>query len=192
MSIIGMSASCHHSTRDDSGWSWTIWISHVWPDMIAKWHQRSHVPFFSYLFDRLPVKFRPRTFTIGFYRKKIYLSRAYDFRVQLNFQVSFLNWRLVWWCTACWCCLQNDLAGHAEEKKRRRTRKKEKHQTKPLWQQWAVWLSLSFFLSFFFFFKYPRVCCLLPILKFKELVFICNNFHYFFLNILVFAACYPS
>ena len=35
-----------------------------------------------------PFEFRPRTFTIGFYEKKLYHIRAYDFGVQFSFKVA--------------------------------------------------------------------------------------------------------
>ena len=38
-----------------------------------------------------PFEFRPRTFTIGFYRRKIFHIRAYDFGVQLKFSKIVLK-----------------------------------------------------------------------------------------------------
>ena len=49
----------------------------AWPCMKARWHhwrhKRSHMPFFRWLFNRLPFEFQHRTFTIalGFYRKNL-------------------------------------------------------------------------------------------------------------------------
>ena len=78
IAVIVVSASCHHLTRADSGWSRISWFSRVtlpWlrgGTSVAPWrHKSSHVPVFRRLFDRLPLEFRPRTFTIGFYGKNI-------------------------------------------------------------------------------------------------------------------------
>ena len=50
-------------------------VSLAWPCMMVRWHhwhhKRSHVPFcFAVCLTVFPFEFRPRTFTIGFYRKK--------------------------------------------------------------------------------------------------------------------------
>ena len=39
-----------------------------------------------------PFKFRPRTFTIGFYGKKLYHIRSYDFGVQFSFKYISCLW----------------------------------------------------------------------------------------------------
>ena len=63
IAVIVVSASCHHLTRADSGWSRISWFSRVtlpWlrgGTSVAPWrHKRSHVPVFRRLFDRLPVR----------------------------------------------------------------------------------------------------------------------------------------
>ena len=95
--VIVVSASCHHFTRADSGWSRISWFSRVtlpWlrgGTSVAPWrHKCSHVPVFRRLFLEcltvFPFEFRPRTFTIRFYGKKLYHIRAYDFGVQFSFK----------------------------------------------------------------------------------------------------------
>ena len=88
IAVIVMSASCHHLTRADSGWSRISWFSRVtlpwlWGGTcVAPWrHKCSHVPVFRRLFDRLPVR-------ISILRKKLYHIRAYDFGVQFSFKAS--------------------------------------------------------------------------------------------------------
>ena len=63
IAVIVVSASCHHLTRADSGWSRISWFSRVtlpWlrgGTSVAPWrHKSSHVPVFRRLFDRLPVR----------------------------------------------------------------------------------------------------------------------------------------
>ena len=63
IAVIGVSASCHHLTRADSGWSRISWFSRVtlpWlrgGTSVAPWrHKCLHVPVFRRLFDRLPVR----------------------------------------------------------------------------------------------------------------------------------------
>ena len=63
IAVIVVSASCHHLTRADSGWSRISWFSRVtlpWlrgGTSVAPWrHKSSHVPVFLRLFDRLPVR----------------------------------------------------------------------------------------------------------------------------------------
>ena len=48
-------------------------------------------PFLTVCLTVFPFEFRPRTFTIGFYGKKIFHIRAYDFGVQFSF-----NWKMYW------------------------------------------------------------------------------------------------
>ena len=63
IAVVVVSASCHHLTRADSGWSRISWFSRVtlsWlrgGTSVAPWrHKSSHVPIFRRLFDRLPVR----------------------------------------------------------------------------------------------------------------------------------------
>ena len=64
--------------------------------MIARWHQcgtmtsqmLARASFSAVCLTVLPFEFRPRTFTIGFYGKKLYHIRAYDFGVQFSFKAS--------------------------------------------------------------------------------------------------------
>ena len=82
IAVIVVSASCHHLTRADSGWSRISWFSRVtlpWlrgGTSVAPWrHKCSHVPvFFAVCLTAFPFEFRPRTFTIGFYGKNSIIS----------------------------------------------------------------------------------------------------------------------
>ena len=91
IAVIVISASCHHSTRADSGWSRTSWFSRVtlpWlrgGTSVAPWrHKSSHVPVFRRLFDRLPVRISTSDLHHLILRKKLYHIRAYDFGVQFR------------------------------------------------------------------------------------------------------------
>ena len=92
MAVIVVSASCHHLTRADSGWSRISWFSRVtlpWlrgGTSVAPWrHKSSHVPVFRRLFDRLPVRISTSDLHHRILRKKPYDIRAYDFGVQFSF-----------------------------------------------------------------------------------------------------------
>ena len=95
ITVIVVSASCHHSTRADSGWSRTSWFSRVtlpWlrgGTSVAPWrHKSSHVPVFRRLFDRLPVRISTSDLHHRILRKKLYHIRAYDFGVQFSFKLK--------------------------------------------------------------------------------------------------------
>ena len=88
-----VTASCHHLTRADSGWSRISWFSRVtlpWlrgGTSVAPWrHKSSHVPVFRRLFDRLPVRISTSDLHHRILRKKLYHIRAYDFGVQFSFK----------------------------------------------------------------------------------------------------------
>ena len=90
-----VSASCHHLTRSDSGWSRISWFSRVtlpWlrgGTSVAPWrHKCSHVPVFRRLFDRLPVRISTSDLHHRILRKKLYHIRAYDFGVQFSFKAG--------------------------------------------------------------------------------------------------------
>ena len=92
IAVIVVSASCHHLTRADSGWSRISWFSRVtlpWlrgGTSVAPWrHKSSHVPVFRRLFDRLPVRISTSDLHHRILRKKIFHIRAYDFGVQFSF-----------------------------------------------------------------------------------------------------------
>ena len=92
IAVIVASASCHHLTRADSGWSRIPWFSRVtlpWlrgGTSVAPWrHKSSHVPVFRRLFDRLPVRISTSDLHHRILRKKLYHIRAYDFGVQFSF-----------------------------------------------------------------------------------------------------------
>ena len=103
IAVIVVSASCHHLTRADSGWSRISWFSRVtlpWlrgGTSVAPWrHKCSHVPVFGRLFDRLPVRISTSDLHHRILRKKLYHIRAYDFGVQFSFKVYFhVTWRVV-------------------------------------------------------------------------------------------------
>ena len=72
--------------------------------MIARWHQcgtmtsqmLARASFSAVCLTVFPFEFRPRTFTIGFYGKKLYHIRAYDFGVQFSFKshtITRCTWR---------------------------------------------------------------------------------------------------
>ena len=89
-----VSASCHHLTRADSGWSRISWFSRVtlpWlrgGTSVAPWrHKSSHVPVFRRLFDRLPVRISTSDLHHRILRKKLYQIRACDFGVQFSFNL---------------------------------------------------------------------------------------------------------
>ena len=93
IAVIVVSASCHHLTRADSGWSRISWFSRVtlpWlrgGTSVAPWrHKSSHVPVFRRLFDRLPVQISTSKLHHRILRKKLYHIRAYDFGVQFSFK----------------------------------------------------------------------------------------------------------
>ena len=93
--VIVVSASCHHLTRADSGWSRISWFSRVtlpWlrgGTSVAPWrHKSSHVPVFRRLFDRLPVRISTSDLHHRILRKKLYHIRAYDFGVQFSFNIN--------------------------------------------------------------------------------------------------------
>ena len=95
IAVIVVSASCHHLTRADSGWSRISWFSRValpWlrgGTSVAPWrHKCSHVPVFRRLFDRLPVRLSTSDLHHRILQKKLYHIRAYDFGVQFSFKVS--------------------------------------------------------------------------------------------------------
>ena len=94
IAVIVVSASCHHLTRADSGWSRISWFSRVtlpWlrgGTSVAPWrHKSSHVPVFRRLFDRLPVRISTSDLHHRILRKKLYHIRAYDFGVQFSFNI---------------------------------------------------------------------------------------------------------
>ena len=102
IAVIVVSASCHHLTRADSGWSNISWFSRVtlpWlrgSTSVAPWcHKCSQVPVFppsvwpsySSSFDLGPS---PSDST-----EKLYHIRAYDFGVQFSFKVGPLEAILV-------------------------------------------------------------------------------------------------
>ena len=83
--------------------------------IFARWHQcgtmtsqmLARASFSDVCLTVFPFKFRPRTFTIGFYRKKLYHIRAYDFGVQFSFnglrllcQMCIYEWFNFRLCTA--------------------------------------------------------------------------------------------
>ena len=81
IAVIVLSASCHHLTRADSGWSRISWFSCVtlpWlrgGTSVAPWrHKSSHVPVFRRLFDRLPVRISTSDLHHRILRKKFYIS----------------------------------------------------------------------------------------------------------------------
>ena len=93
IAVIVVSASCHHLTRADSGWSRISWFSRMtlpwlWGGTsVAPWrHKCSHVPVFRRLFDRLPVRISTSDLHHRILRKKLYHIRAYDFGVQFSFK----------------------------------------------------------------------------------------------------------
>ena len=93
IAVIVVSASCHHLTWADSGWSRISWFSRVtlpWlrgGTSVAPWrHKCSHVPVFRRLFDRLPVRISTSDLHHRILRKKLYHIRAYDFGVQFSFK----------------------------------------------------------------------------------------------------------
>ena len=93
IAVIVMSASCHHLTQADSGWSRISWFSRVtlpWlrgGTSVAPWrHKCSHVPVFRRLFDRLPVRISTSDLHHRILRKKLYHIRPYDFGVQFSFK----------------------------------------------------------------------------------------------------------
>ena len=93
IAVIVVSASCHHLTRADSGWSRISWFSRVtlpwlWGGTsVAPWrHKCSHVPLFRRLFDRLPVRISTSDLHHRILQKKLYHIRAYDFGVQFSFK----------------------------------------------------------------------------------------------------------
>ena len=95
IAVIVVSASCHHLTRADSGWSRISWFSRVtlpWlrgGTSVAPWrHECSHVPVFRRLFDRLPVQISTSDLHHRILRKKLYHIRAYDFGVQFSFNLG--------------------------------------------------------------------------------------------------------
>ena len=78
---VRVSASCHHLTRADSGWSRISWFSRVTlPRLrggtsVAPWrHKCSHVPVFCRLFDRLPVRISTSDLHHRILRKKSFIS----------------------------------------------------------------------------------------------------------------------
>ena len=82
IAVIVVSASCHHLTRADSGWSrisWFIRVTLPWlrgGTSVAPWrHKCSHVPVSAVCLTVFPFEFRPRTFTIGFYGKNSIISQ---------------------------------------------------------------------------------------------------------------------
>ena len=98
IAVIVVSASCHHLTRADSGWSRISWFSRVtlpWlrgGTSVAPWrHKSSHVPVFRRLFDRLPVRISTSDLHHRILRKKLYHVRAYDFGVQFSFKKLLSN-----------------------------------------------------------------------------------------------------
>ena len=96
IAVIVVSASCHHLTRADSGWSRISWFSRVtlpWlrgGTSVAPWrHKCSHVPVF-------PPSVWPSShsnFDLGpspsDSTEKLYHIRAYDFGVQFSFKDKF-------------------------------------------------------------------------------------------------------
>ena len=97
IAVIVVSASCHHLTRADSGWSRISWFSRMtlpWlrgGTSVAPWrHKSSHVPVFRRLFDRLPVRISTSDLYHQILRKKLYHIRAYDFGVQFSFNLPLL------------------------------------------------------------------------------------------------------
>ena len=93
IAVIVVSASCHHLTRADSGWSRISWFSRVtlpWlrggTSVAPRRHKSSHVPVFRRLFDRLPVRFSTSDLHHRILRNKLYHIRAYDFGVQFSFK----------------------------------------------------------------------------------------------------------
>ena len=93
ITVIVVSASCHHFMRADSGWSRISWFSRVtlpWlrgGTSVAPWrHKCSHVPVFRRLFDRLPVRISTSDLHHRILRKKLYHIRAYYFGVQFSFK----------------------------------------------------------------------------------------------------------
>ena len=110
IAVIVVSASCHHLTRADSGWSRISWFSRVtlpWlrgGTSVAPWrHKCSHVPVFRRLFDRLPVRISTSDLHHRILRNKLYHIRAYDFGVQFSFKINTLSlrWRPRASCTNC-------------------------------------------------------------------------------------------
>ena len=102
IAVIVVSASCHHLTRADSGWSRISWFSRVtlpWlrgGTSVAPWrHKSSHVPVFRRLFDRLPVRISTSDLHHRILRKKLYHIRAYDFGVQFSFNHDTLRFGLL-------------------------------------------------------------------------------------------------
>ena len=112
IAVIAVSASCHHLTRADSGWSRISWFSRVtlpWlrgGTSVAPWRHKSlHVPVFRRLFDRLPVRISTSDLHHWILRKKLYHIRAYDFGVQFSFKIS-RNWSSSFVGRLC-ACLKN-------------------------------------------------------------------------------------
>ena len=95
--VIVVSASCHHLTRADSGWSISriSWFSRVtlpWlrgGTSVAPWpHKSSHVPVFRRLFDRLPVRISTSDLHYGFYGKNSIISELMI--LECSFPLNFL------------------------------------------------------------------------------------------------------
>ena len=90
------SSSCQHHVIT---WRGLILADHEYLDSVAwpchdcevapVWHHdvtnARTCQFFAVCLTVFPFEFRPRTFTIGFYGKKLYHIRAYDFGVQFSF-----------------------------------------------------------------------------------------------------------
>ena len=91
--VVLVSASCHHLTRADSGWSQISWFSRVtlpWlrggTSVAPRRHKCPHVPVFRRLCDRLPVRISTSDLHHRILRKKLYHIRAYEFGVQFSFK----------------------------------------------------------------------------------------------------------
>ena len=97
IAVIVVSATCHHLTRADSGWSRISWFSHVTLhdcEVAPVWHNdvtnaRTH-QFFRCL-TVFPFEFRPRTFTIGFYGKRSFISEIMILECSFPLRTRFSN-----------------------------------------------------------------------------------------------------
>ena len=94
IAVIVVSASCHHLTRADFGWSRISWFSRVtlpWlrgGTSVAPWrHKCSRVPVFPpSIWPSFPVWISTSDLHHRILRKKLYHIRAYDFGVQFSFK----------------------------------------------------------------------------------------------------------
>ena len=97
IAVIVVSASCHHLTQADSGWSRISWFSRVtlpWlrgGTSVAPWrHKSSHVPVFRRLFDRLPVRISTSDLHHRILRKNSIISELMILECSFPLNIVFL------------------------------------------------------------------------------------------------------